>query len=223
MIYNFGGGETELSPHRHAIDGGFYLGLGGARKAGTVEKVWTITRIDVKPRGFAGVEVDAVAGWGNKWGRWYFGVEASYAPVTDLDFSATPGFNTHVEMENAFHAGPRLGYLIRPDTMLYAKVGYASTDMKYDRSLNVVTPEGAESRDGSSSRTQYAGKERRGETSLDGVVYALGLENQIYDKMFLRMEYNYVKYEDWNDLFRQDRAFNSNKHQRMILYLGHRF
>ena len=221
LIYTLGGDGTEPAHTSPSIDNGLYLSVGGARKVGTFESHRT-TRIDMRPFGLAGGEVDVAAGWGLKWGPLYFGAEVSYAPLTDLDFDRTQGFNTHVTMKNAFHAAPRFGILLRPDTMLYAKYGYATTDMKYERTRDVITPEGQERRDSSSTTTDFGGAERRGETRLEGVLWALGLENQIGEGTFLRTEYNYVKYDNWEELF-PGRSFRANEHQRMLLYLGYRF
>lgn len=212
LIFNFGGADSVSRRAVNTIKSGPYAGLGIARKTGTIERHRERSGVavgaDVRPWGLAGEEVIVMLGYGQKlFSNFYVGADVSYSPVSTVEFDREFGYNTYAEMEDDFSASSVFGYLVRPDTLIYGKVGYTTTDISYERTRD--------------SGLTFSGIEASNDTELDGVLFGLGLENQISEKMFLRVEYNYMDYDNWSGIF-SDSALRENKFHRMALYLGFR-
>lgn len=150
---------------------------------------------------FSGPHIEAIGGWdrsqadgGHRDGVLY-GVGAGYdiqrgsmvfgvdAEANDSSAKACSGAATAAsprlcaKAARDLYVGGRVGTLVTPTTLLYAKAGY--TNGRYKATVDTGT-----------------GSNSLGADNLDGVRVGLGVEHALGSKAFIRTEYRYSNYQD---------------------------
>lgn len=101
-----------------------------------------------------------------------------------LDEDAELHGGTKTEFKNMLMVGGRIGYLARPDTMLFVSGGYASVDAGATNLSLGASIEGTEVEGGST--TLIGGRH------FDGGFIGGGIETRLNDSLSLRAEYRYI-------------------------------
>jgi outer membrane immunogenic protein len=101
-----------------------------------------------------------------------------------LDEDAELHGGTKTEFKNMLMVGGRIGYLARPDTMLFVSGGYASVDAGATNLSLGASIEGTEIEGGST--TLIGGRH------FDGGFIGGGIETRLNDSLSLRAEYRYI-------------------------------
>jgi outer membrane immunogenic protein len=145
-----------------------------------------------------GVAYGAGLGYDFQAGGMVVGIEAEAADSTADECAASvsvTGDRLCAKAGRDLYVGGRVGGLVGPSTLLYAKAGYSNARVRLDYDSGVATNVGD-----FSTRTSY-----------DGVRVGAGVEQAIGTNTFVKAEYRYSNYE--NDL---------EKHQAVIGF-GFRF
>lgn len=198
--------ELARSPEVIADLGGLYGGLQGSlanlgselsgpRGAGSLTS-------ELAAFGLGG---GAFTGYGLRAGDWQFGLEAD-AEVSGAKWSHARDMGGRVysvQKDWSVSAGPLVGYWVNDDSMIYGRFGVVETNFKTDY------VEGG---------TNY-GEDR----TLTGLRFGLGAETTVTGGFFLRLDYSYTDYEDYDVTFSDGRDNFANNESLVRLGLGYRF
>lgn len=117
----------------------------------------------------------------------------NFANTEDSGFEGYIGNGVHgddMKMVREFDLSARLGYIVAPRVLVFGKVGYAVSRMKFD----------VES---------YDLGQDRGDTEIDlgyqkrnrgGLLLGVGAEMNLSKNVFAKVEYRYNQYSAWNTL-----------------------
>lgn len=136
------------------------------------------------------------------------GVFADYA-FGDLETNASIGFSNeyfgiggrlNAEISNSWAIGARLGYVHSPSTMWYLTAGYAQADLDW-KITGFIEIEG----------DRESGVIGSGGKSLSGWFIGGGVEHQLRDNLFIKLDYRYTNYDterllsaDWEEYYGPD-------------------
>ena len=103
--------------------------------AGAVHQAYSLGSSEVT----AGLHV----GFQHQIGRFVIGVEMAYSPgnneyARETNFGNNPNLDSEVRMLGLFQIGPRLGFAVTDQLLIYATAGYASASI-HSRAVDVVT------------------------------------------------------------------------------------
>ena len=137
------------------------------------------------------------------------GVEGEFSESTgkqDFDESIALPFSGRIETGRDLYVGGRLGFLARPQTLLYAKAGYTNTSIE--------------------SAFEDADERFEFDTNIDGYRIGAGVEQLFGDRFYGKLEYRYSNYSklDFSDDDDQDfqTEIDLDRHQ-VVAGLGIRF
>jgi len=137
------------------------------------------------------------------------GVEGEFSESTgkqDFDESIALPFSGRIETGRDLYVGGRLGFLARPQTLLYAKAGYTNTSIE--------------------SAFEDADERLEFDTNIDGYRIGAGVEQLFGDRFYGKLEYRYSNYSklDFSDDDDQDfqTEIDLDRHQ-VVAGLGIRF
>ncbi len=198
-------GELSRSPEIIADLGGLYGGLQGSlsnlgtelagpRGAGSLTS-------ELADFGFGG---GAFTGYGVRAGDWQFGLEVD-AEISDVDWAHARDMGGRVysvSKDWSIAAGPIVGYWLNDDSMIYGRFGVVET------SFDTNYVESGDSYD--ESRT------------LTGLRFGLGGETTLTGNFFLRLDYSYTDYEDYDITFSDGRDNFANNESLVRLGVGYR-
>jgi outer membrane immunogenic protein len=137
-----------------------------------------------------GVAFGAGVGYDFDLGGVVAGVEAEYTESTgEQDSDETidgVAFNSGIETGRDLYVGGRIGFRVRPTTLVYGKAGYTNTSVE----ANI---------EGGGDRFEF-------DTNVDGYRLGAGVEQLIGPRSFAKLEYRYSKYNnlDFSDDFDLD-------------------
>ena len=161
--------------------GGAYIGVQIGHDSVNSDTTWTDGVDTVVIDGLAGngLQGGGFAGYGWVNNDTYFGLEA-FASVSEASFSASLSSlgSTETEMGFSYGVAARGGYIVNPNTMLYARASVLTTN--FEQSLS-----------GGSS----------GDENLTGFGIGAGVEVAVWPKGTLRLEYNFVSYESYQQSY----------------------
>jgi len=123
------------------------------------------------------------AGYGFLFGNWYAGVEGELEDGdADIQHSKAKSSSRTVELErdDSYGVALRGGYRLDSGPLLYGRLGMVRTDFKAYATVN--------------SRTESAYDHDRTET---GTRFGLGSDIPVTDTLFLRLDYSYTDYDDF--------------------------
>jgi outer membrane immunogenic protein len=133
-----------------------------------------------------GVAYGAGVGYDLQSGRALFGVEAEASDSSAdrcITGSVIAGDRACASFGRDLYAGGRVGYLVGPRTLIYAKAGYtnARASLSYDDGTAATNLDFVDHR------------------NLDGIRAGAGLQFGIGDHAYVRTEYRYSNYQDGVD------------------------
>lgn len=158
---------------------------------------------DFANQGFGG---GLFAGYGVMVGPWQLGLEVD-AELSDADWThaRSPGGRVFsVKKESSYSAGPVVGFWLNEHSLVYGRFGVVQTNVD----------------------TRYSeGGGRFGESdSLTGLRFGLGTETTLVDDLFLRLDFSYTSYEDYDVVTQGGRRDNfANNESLFRLGVGYRF
>jgi hypothetical protein len=123
------------------------------------------------------------AGYGFSWGRWYAGLEAEYEDSrVDIDHSneKTSSRTMEVDKDDSYGLALRGGYQLASGPLLYARVGAVRTNFDAYNTVN--------------ARTDAADD---GDPTQTGVRLGLGTDIPASQHLFVRLEYSFTQYDDF--------------------------
>ncbi len=144
-------------------------------------------------------------GYALRAGDWQFGLEID-GEISDVDWGHVRDMGGRiysVEREWSISAGPVVGYWLNDDSMIYGRFGIveAGFDTDYIESGNSY----------GESRT------------LMGMRVGVGAETTLTGNLFLRLDYSYTDYEDYDITYSGGRDNFANNESLVRLGLGYRF
>jgi len=143
-------------------------------------------------------------GYGLRVGDWQFGLEVD-AELSDTDWAHARDMGGRVysvQKKWSVGAGPLVGYWLNDDSMIYGRFGIVETSFDTDY------VEGG---------TEY-GESR----TLTGLRFGLGAETTLAGNFFLRLDYSYTDYEDYDITFSDGRDNFANNESLVRLGIGYR-
>jgi len=182
--WRFGGNGNTPPPPPAAVDlNGFYAGV-GARQAMLSTDLATVQGTDNSllnaDFGNQSTALDLFAGWGRVFKRLFLGVEIDMATsdfgwAHDRVVSGAGGRDFSQDRKGSYGAGVRLGYVVAPGAMVYARIGEerAKFDTRYAR--------------GNATPVQFADYRH-------GTRLGLGSEMALGPRSFFRIEYSEVDF-----------------------------
>ncbi len=198
--------ELSRSPEIIADLGGLYGGLQGSltnlgtELAGPRGGTGSLTS-ELADFGFGG---GAFTGYGVRAGDWQFGLEID-AEISDAEWAHARDMGGRVysvQKNWSVAAGPLVGYWLNDDSMIYGRFGVVETSFDTDY---------VESGDSyGESRT------------LTGLRFGLGAETTLTGNFFLRLDYSYTDYEDYDITFSDGRDNFANNESLVRLGVGYR-
>ncbi|WP_340117584.1 outer membrane beta-barrel protein [Pelagibius sp. 7325] len=157
---------------------------------------------DFSDRGFGG---GLFAGYALRAGDWQFGLEvdAEFSEAHWEHTNAPDGRVFSVQKDGSLSAGPVIGYWLNDYSMIYGRFGVVETyfDTNYS--------EGGDSYDDSDAIT--------------GLRIGLGAETAVVDDFFLRLDYSYTSYKDYDITYPGGRDNFANNESMVRLGIGYRF
>lgn len=160
--------------------GGFWAGVTGGYDVSSAGSSIDDDSTEDNDQSIEGVAYGVQAGYDFDLGGAIVGVEAEYADSTaktefeDGDFEGF-GFGS-VAAGRDLYVGARIGTMLSPNAMIYAKAGY--TNAKYEVLAN----------DGTTEFTQ--------DIDTDGYRLGAGVEYGLSSNAFVKLEYRYSNYSD---------------------------
>lgn len=148
-------------------------------------------------------------GIGNDWqfGRAVVGFGSEYSgATTELRDPLLDSENVDLRPGGDFYIGARLGYVVAPRTMIYAKGGYASTQLKF--------------------RLDDEEIEFDDRPTVDGFRVGVGIEQKFGPGMFAKAEYRYSNYSNITvtDFDDTETVFDIDVDRSQFVFgLGYRF
>lgn len=144
-------------------------------------------------------------GYALRAGDWQFGLEID-AELSDVDWAHTRDMGGRVysvERNWSVSAGPVVGYWLNDDSMIYSRFGIVEAGFDTDYV---------------ESGTSY-GESR----NLTGLRVGVGGETTLTGNFFLRLDYSYTDYEDYDITYGGGRDNFANNESLVRLGLGYRF
>lgn len=128
----------------------------------------------------SGATAGVFAGYGQTFdlpgaGTFYLGAEGEGSFYTGDNTQGNALAQNHVSPDYSAGASLRIGYLVLPDALLFARIGWAHTGVDFD-----TTPVGG------STTHDYR--------SFDGIRAGGGVDYMVTDHLFTRIEYVYTDY-----------------------------
>lgn len=137
------------------------------------------------------------------------GIEGEFSESTgkqEIEESVDVPFSSRIETGRDLYVGGRVGFLARPQTLLYAKAGYTNTSIE-------------SAFEDSDERLEF-------DTNVDGYRLGAGVEQLFGERLYGKLEYRYSNYSklDFSDDDDQDfqTEIDLDRHQ-VVAGLGIRF
>lgn len=178
-------GMKRFTPEFTAVDwGGLYLGaqygqntlyseIEGPRGEGK----------DIGEYGDKGNVFGPFVGYGWHYQNWYWGFELEYEDAnTTISHNKSKGDaqTIRIEKDKSYSGSLRLGYTVPNGALIYSRIGRVRSEFDTYNKVNNQT-EGYDDSDWE-----------------DGVQYGIGTDIPAGDHLFLRMDYRYTDYDDYN-------------------------
>lgn len=144
-------------------------------------------------------------GYAVRAGDWQFGLELD-GEVSSAKWhhSREPGGRVFsVEKESSVSAGPVVGYWLNDDSMLYGRLGVVQSKFNIDYTEGGTRQENSE--------------------NLTGIRFGLGGETTLVGNFFLRLDYSYTSYEDFDVTAGGGDDNFANNESMARLAIGYRF
>lgn len=128
--------------------------------------------------GYAGI----FAGYGHIFDRWYLGLEVNSdtGGTRWYHTKSKPGGRTFsIEQKNSYEGNLRLGYILNNGVLSYIRIGAMNTPFNTYYDVQGSTPTTSDKR-------------------LTGTTYGLGIETPVSRHTFIRLDYGYTDYPDYN-------------------------
>jgi len=152
---------------------------------------------DYSPLGDADTGEVLFAGYGQQWDRWYLGAEIE-ATDSQVDVSFSKQKDTartiSTEQNSGYGLSLRGGYIVDNGSLLYLRAGAVRSEFDTYYTIN-NEPDGAFKKS----------------TDQDGFRYGVGADIPASERLFVRMEYDYTRYDDKTGTYSLDGAPTSVK------------
>ena len=176
-----------ITPYTN-VGTGVYVGLKASSLAGQQKShsKHGAYSTELSPANFGG-GIHFLAGYGINFDKIYTGAELNVGLYgADSKSSFNIGGETHssTEIRSSWGIAGRLGYYISPTSLLYGRLGVASTNFSYSGSPTAT------------GEIIFPGNYSRG--SRTGFLYGLGLESALNDRLSVRVEGAQINYQGFS-------------------------
>lgn len=131
--------------------------------------------------------IGGFAGYDKTFDKFVIGAEAGFSgTIEDSVSGGTTAMRATIDPEWSFDATARAGYLLTPETLVYARGGYANERIK--------------------TSFTTAGGTRSGSENRDGWLVGGGVERLITDRISARIEYRYTDFSEGDGKFDRHQA-----------------